>query len=404
MFQRMCRMIREADEGVSLTVAAAENQVPQIKLQLDNSVDISIEPCRRDTFPAMALASAYLRDLKAVGESETVVVCPVDPYVDAGYFQMLKTLSAQAKRGEHNLVLMGIEPTYPSVKYGYVIPKTKDAVSEVSVFKEKPDAATAERYIEQGALWNSGVFAFKLGYILRAAENLLGTSRYRELFESYAGLPKISFDYAVVEKESRIQVVRFMGMWKDLGTWNTLTEAMSETVSGNAVTPGCENTHVVNELQIPLIALGTKNLAIAATPDGILVTDKASSDKLKDYVVAQRPMYEKRVWGKYKVLDCHLHSDNQNSLTKHLIISPGRHISYQMHRQRAEIWTCIEGTGKLILDGEIRGFQRGDTVHIQPGMKHAIKADSELHIIEVQIGTELTEEDIERLDWNWENV
>jgi mannose-1-phosphate guanylyltransferase len=395
-------MICEVDEDAQITIATSENQVSSIKAQLGDKVGISIEPCRRDTFPAIALATAYLHDVKGVSEKETVVVCPVDPYVEAPYFQMLQKLSEQADKGEANLVLMGIEPTYPSEKYGYILPQSSDALSLVDTFKEKPDVPTAEKYIKQGALWNAGVFAYKLKYVLDIAKNVFGSCSYQELFNNYANLTKISFDYAVVEKESKIQVMRFAGEWKDLGTWNTLTEAMSDEVAGNAVAAECENTHVINELQIPLIALGVKNLAIAATPDGILVTEKSKSDKLKEYVTDQRPMYEKRVWGEYQVLDYRIQADGKNSLTKHLIISPGKHISYQKHAHRAEIWTFIDGDGSLILDGVITKVGRGDMAYIKPGMKHAIKANTELHIIEVQVGDELTEEDIERLDWDWE--
>ena len=402
MVQRMYRMIKEVDSDANITIATSENQVASIKSQLADRVCISIEPCRRDTFPAIALASAYLRDCKKISENEVAVVCPVDPYVEAPYFTMLKMLSSQAEKGESNFVLMGIEPTYPSEKYGYILPKSTEELAFVDTFKEKPDAKTAEHYITQGALWNAGVFAFKLKYVLDIAKGIFGTSSYQKLFDNYDNLTKISFDYAVVEKESRIQVMRFAGEWKDLGTWNTLTEAMSDEVAGNAVTAECENTHVINELQIPLIALGTKNLAIAATPDGILVTDKTSSDKLKEYVIDQRPMYEKRGWGEYQVLDYRIKNDGQNFLTKHLIIAPGQHISYQRHSHRAEIWTFVDGDGTMILDGEITKVTRGDMAYIKVGMSHAIKADTELHIIEVQVGGELTEEDIERLDWDWE--
>lgn len=404
MVQRMYRMIHEVDKDAQITIATSENQVTSINAQLGDKVGISIEPCRRDTFPAIALATAYLHEVKGVPTDEAVVVCPVDPYVEAPYFQTLEKLSAQANKGEANLVLMGIEPTYPSEKYGYILPQTADTLSTVDTFKEKPDVATAEKYIIQGALWNAGVFAFKLRYVLDIAQKIFGTASYQKLFNNYTDLSKISFDYAVVEKESKIQVMRFAGEWKDLGTWNTLTEAMSDEVAGNAVAAECENTHVINELQIPLVALGVKNLAIAATPDGILVTEKGKSDKLKEYVSEQRPMYEKRVWGEYQVLDYRIQADGKNSLTKHLIIKPGQHISYQRHAHRSEIWTFVDGDGKLILDGEITKVSRGDMAYIKPGMKHAIKAKTELHIIEVQVGDELTEEDIERLDWDWEEM
>lgn len=284
MVQRMYRMIREVDIDASVTIATSDNQAASVKAQLGESVGISIEPCRRDTFPAIALATAYLRDCRKVSEDETVVVCPVDSYVEKPYFKMLEKLSEQASKGEANLVLMGIEPTYPSEKYGYILPQTSDFLASVDTFKEKPDAETAEKYIKQGALWNAGVFAYRLKYVLDIAEKVFGTNSYHELINDYRNLKKISFDYAVVEKEPEIQVMRFSGEWKDLGTWNTFTEAMSDEAAGNAIAADCENTHIINELQIPLIALGTKDLAIVATPDGILITDKASSDKLKEYI------------------------------------------------------------------------------------------------------------------------
>ena len=162
MAQRMYRMIREVDPEVTVTIATSENQIPQIRAQLGDSVGISVEPTRRDTFPAIALAAAYLAS-QGVGRDEPVVVCPVDPYVETGYYQCLKELSDEAGRpGAANLTLMGIEPTYPSEKYGYIIPTSKEHLAPVSEFKEKPDEATAKKYIASGALWNGGVFAFKL--------------------------------------------------------------------------------------------------------------------------------------------------------------------------------------------------------------------------------------------------
>jgi len=370
---------------------------------LGEQVGISVEPTRRDTFPAIALAAAYLKK-QGVKDDEPVVVCPVDPYVEADYFECLKELSDAAGRdGGANLTLMGIEPTYPSEKYGYIIPTSKNHISPVSEFKEKPEEETAKKYIEAGALWNGGVFAFKLSYVLGIARDLFCTDSYDELFQKYETLQKISFDYAVVEKERSINVIRFSGSWKDLGTWNTLTEAMDEPVTGNATASDCQNTHVINELQIPVIALGVKDCIVAATPDGILVSDKEKSPELKAFVADNRPMYERRGWGEYKVLDYKVHQDQNNSLVKELILTPGEHISYQRHQHRTEVWTFTEGTGELILDDEVNQVRRGDVAVIKAGVKHAIKAvDGELHIIEVQIGDELTEDDIERLDWDWE--
>ena len=300
MVQRVYHQIRAVDKEATITIATAKTQVSAISNQRGENVGSSAEPCRRDTFPAIALATAYLVDIQGVSQEESVVVCPVDPYVDKEYFQALKKLGELAQQGEANLVLMGIEPTYPSEKYGYIIPSGKDVVSTVSTFKEKPDAATAAEYIAQGALWNGGVFAYKLKYVLEKAHQLIDFVDYQDLFEKYHTLEKISFDYAVVEKEEHIQVMRFSGNWKDLGTWNTLTEAMEDASIGNAImNETCENVHVINELDMPILCMGLKDMVVSASPEGILVSDKEQSSYIKPFVdkLKQEIMFAEKSWG-----------------------------------------------------------------------------------------------------------
>lgn len=199
MVQRVYRQIRSVNKDASVTIAASRAQVSSIRNQLGGSVGISVEPCRRDTFPAIVLVSAYLRDVQGVDSNEPVVVCPIDPFVEEDYFQMLKRLSDQAEKGEANLVLMGIAPTYPSEKYGYIIPEDAKEISRVLEFKEKPVKTAAEEYIRNGALWNGGVFAYRLGYVLEQAQKRIDFTDYHELFSKYETLEKISFDYAVAE-------------------------------------------------------------------------------------------------------------------------------------------------------------------------------------------------------------
>jgi mannose-1-phosphate guanylyltransferase len=155
MLQRVYRQIKKVDTDATVTIATSKTQVSAIHNQLGEGVGISVEPCRRDTFPAIALATAYLVDVQGINPNESVVVCPVDPYVEDDYFEALKALGEQADKGEANLVLMGIEPTYPSEKYGYIIPEGKENVSNVSTFKEKPTQEVAAEYIKQGALWTA---------------------------------------------------------------------------------------------------------------------------------------------------------------------------------------------------------------------------------------------------------
>lgn len=398
MVQRMFRMIKKVSPDSKVIIATSETQVGAIKSQLRGEIDISIEPCRRDTFPAIVLSTAYLHDVVGIKDDENVVVCPVDPYVDEGYFHTLKKMFDIA--GEKNLTLMGIKPTYPSEKYGYIISKPNEVL-----FKEKPDLRTAEEYIKQGALWNGGVFAFKISYLLNKAKAILGTSEYKTLFDTYSSLKKISFDYAVAEHEKSIKVVDYSGEWKDLGTWNTFTEAMAEATSDNAILgEGCENVHVVNELSMPVVVLGLKNVVVAASPDGILVADKHASSFLKQYVPNNRPMFEKRAWGEYRVLDYKNANNGEKSLTKELVILPGESISYQKHHHRDEVWTVVSGTGLLVIDGNVSTVKRGGVFCVKKGQMHSIKSLEELHIIEVQMGDELSEDDIEKFPWDWNAV
>lgn len=285
MVQRVYRQIKKTDSDATVTIATSKTQVSAIRNQLGENVKISVEPCRRDTFPAIALATAYLVHVMHVDPSESIVVCPVDPYVEDDYFEALKGLTEQADKCEANIVLMGIEPTYPSEKYGYIIPEDTNDIATVKTFKEKPTKEIAEQYIAQGALWNGGVFAYKLGYMMEKAHELIDFTDYQDLFDKYGSLKKISFDYAVVEHEPKIQVVRFAGMWKDLGTWNTLTEAMDEAVIGcGVIDDTCKGVQIVNELDIPILAMGLRNVVISASPDGILVSDKEASSGIKPIV------------------------------------------------------------------------------------------------------------------------
>lgn len=396
MAQRMCRQILKSDPKADITIATSKSQISAIHNQLGDDVSVCAEPCRRDTFPAIALSTAYLHDVKGISENETVVVCPVDPYVESDYFDALKILEEQAAKGEANLILMGIEPTYPSEKYGYIIPRGKEKVSSVESFKEKPDAAAARKYIERGALWNGGVFAYRIGYVLSKAHELIDFNSYYDLYDKYTTLNKISFDYAVVENEPYIQVMRFSGQWKDLGTWNTLTEAMEDSCIGTAIlNEKCENVHVVNELDMPILCMGLKDIVVSASPEGILVSDKEQSSYIKPYVdgIDRQVMFAEKSWGDYKVIDV-----GADSLTVKIILNPGQSMSYHSHARRDEVWTVIRGEGRVVKDGAVRLVRAGDVVNMPAGCKHTIEAITELNVIEVQIGKDIDVRDKVKYD------
>lgn len=391
MLQRMYRQIREVDAEAGITIAASKPQVSAINNQLGQNVSISLEPCRRDTFPAIVLAAMFLHEAEGAGRDEAVVVCPVDPYVDTDYFRNLKELERLALSGGTNLALMGIEPTYPSEKYGYIIPETKERISRVLSFKEKPGLETAKKYLEKGALWNGGVFAFRLGYIIDKAHEMLDFTDYADLYNRYANLEKISFDYAVSERERHISVLRFSGEWKDLGTWNTLTETMEEPHVGNVImNDGCDNLHVVNELAVPILCMGLKDIVVSASPEGILVSDKKQSSYIKPYVdeIDQQIMFAEKSWGSFRVLEV-----EAESLTLKVTLNPGHRMNYHSHDKRDEVWTVISGTGRTIIDGVMMHVEPGNVIKMKAGTKHTVIADTELKLIEVQLGREISVHD-----------
>ncbi len=396
MLQRVYRQIKTVDADAVVTIATSKTQVSAIHNQLGQDVGISVEPCRRDTFPAIALATAYLVDVMGVDPEEAVVVCPVDPYVETDYFQALKGLAEQADKGEANLVLMGIEPTYPSEKYGYIIPESEAQTAGVKTFKEKPTAAVAEEYIAQGALWNGGVFAYKLRYVLNKAHELIDFTDYEDLFAKYETLTKISFDYAVVEKEDKIQVMRFAGQWKDLGTWNTLTEAMGENVVGKGIlNEKCSGVHIINEMDVPVLAMGLHDVVISASPEGILVSDKEQSSYIKPYVdeIDQQIMFAEKSWGSFKVLDV-----EKESMTIKVTLNAGHSMNYHSHKNRDEVWVVISGQGKTIVDGMEQSVKPGDVVTMSAGCRHTVIADTELKLMEVQLGKEISVQDKQKFE------
>ena len=401
MVQRVYRQITQTGIQANIVVATSATQVESIRGQLPDDVDVVVEPERRNTFPAIVLAASYLESRKQMDPEETVIVLPVDPYVEVAYFETFQQMDARVQQGGADLVLMGIKPSYPSEKYGYIIPGEGGSVAG---FKEKPSEASAKMLIEQGALWNAGVFAFKLKYLMKIADNYVDSRDFDDVVAHYESLKKDSFDYEVVEKADALAVIPYNGEWKDIGTWNTLTEEMQEESIGDVVMgEACINTHVINELSIPVVALGTQNLVIAAGQDGILVSDKHKSSYIKPYVenIDNRPMYEERRWGEYKVYDYSQYADGTKSLTKHVTINAGCTQDYHVHRYKDEVITVANGEGELVVDGCLMKLSRGDSISIRRGQKHAIRAFQDLQLISVQISEDNTENDTEVFGWSW---
>lgn len=411
MVQRVWRQISQAGLSKSTIIATGKSQVDILKNQLDQDIPMVIEPERRDTFPAIALSASFLYSVRGINLDEIITVLPVDPFVDIDFFVHLKKLEKVLHTTSAQLALVGVKPTYPSSKYGYIIPEG-EAIGDpsyimVNHFVEKPDEKYAEHLIEKKALWNCGVFSFKLQFLISLLQKLSLPIQYEELKNQYHRIPKNSFDFEVVEKTSEIVALSYEGSWKDLGTWNTLTDEMSTNQIGKGVLCNdSENTHLVNELDIPVAVLGISDAIIAVSPDGILVADKNASPQIKSLIstINQRPMYEERRWGWYKVLDYMKYDNGQEVLTRRIGIKSGQNISYHRHLKRSEIWNVMNGEGFLIINEQIRTVVPGSLIEIPIGTSHAIKANTDLEIIEIQKGSELEEEDVHRMFLDWDDI
>lgn len=382
MIQRVYNQIKKVDNNAIITIATNNTQVPAIYNQLSENIDLSIEPCRKDTFPAIVLATTYLMDVMNINVDEDVIVCPIDSYVGDDFYEKLIELVKLLNDGETNLALMGIEPTYPSEKYGYIIPNCNDSVAKVDYFVEKPKVADAKKYISQGALWNGGIFAYKLNYVVQRAHELLEFTDYYDLFDKYETLKKISFDYAVAEHEKNIKVLRFKGQWKDVGTWNTLTEVMEEKVVGNGIlNRECENVNILNELDIPILAMGLQDIVIAASYDGILVSDKENSSYIKKFLdnFEQEIRFAEESWGSYKIV----YMERGCRITN-VYLDIDCTMSYRGSNENDEIWVVIKGMGQVKKNGKCRIVKAGDVIKINVGLCYTVTATTELKFTSIQ--------------------
>ena len=406
MIQRVWDQLQEAGIASSTVITAGGEQTELIKSQVKDA-EIATEPARRDTFAAVLLSCAYLYSKKGASKEDYAVIMPVDPYTEGAYFETVKQLENVMKVSGAEVGLMGVVPSYPATKYGYMLPgEQKDGYFTVKGFAEKPDEDKAKELMDQGALWNCGVFCVQIGEILKRAKAYGVPEDYDALYEAYEKLPKISFDYEVLEKAERLAGVRFQGFWKDLGTWDALSEQMSTDVIGNAVLDeSCENTQVINELAAPVVVMGARDLVVVAAQDGILVADKSQTARVKELTAgfSARPMFEERRWGTLETLD-DTETPGISTLTRKIRIYDGMTSSYHYHKNRDEIWTVLNGSGELILEGSKIFLTQGKAVCIRKNQRHAVKAIKDFEYIEIHVGTSVGNEDINRITFEWDEI
>lgn len=367
MLQRTYRQIQTEFPDEKIVIATNNAQESQIRAQLGNTVSISCEPQRHDTFAAIVLATAFSYRQKRGNEDDVVVVLPVDGYVEQTYFSAIRSMAELAARKVANIVLMGVKPTSPSCHFGYILPASFHAgYTLVERFVEKPTEKVAQELFAKGARWNSGVFAFTVGFLKSIIEEQGQEFSFSYLYDSYAMLPTISFDYAVVEKESLVAMVPYDGFWKDLGTWDSLSSVLGKQGFGQYVKdPDVQSTTIVNNLNIPIVALGTKNLVIAASSKGILVADKQTNSPLK-------PLVET------------LSKDKSTIETRVIVVPTGEVTNIPASRAHRTFLVPLAGSGSILLDN-FQPLKLGVLLELSCGRETLLRAEEELHLVEVRV-------------------
>lgn len=406
MIQRVCGQLDKAGLLPFTSIVTHKSQVEITRNHIGDHIPILEEPHKRGTFMAVALAASYLYSKLQAASDETIVVIPADLFAESEFFHLLCHLPEVLAQSGSDLALIGTTPNLPSTQYGYIVPRADEGKDyfDVARFVEKPNEENAVLLIGEKALWNCGVFAFPLSYMLSCLTGKGLPPVYEQLLDGYELLPETSFDHEVVEKTSRCVVVPYDKAWQDLGDWSILPNHMGSHVVGRGhISSDSHDTHLINELTFPIHVIGVQNIIVAASPDGILVANKNKSNEIKKILSdRQTPMYGEKRWGTFRVLD---HSKTETeTVTKKVEMLPGKNTSYHLHQKRTEIWTIIAGSGEFILEGVNQLVQAGDVLQIPPGAKHAIKAITFLKYIEIQIGIELFEDDVKRTAMTWEET
>ncbi|WP_374309624.1 mannose-1-phosphate guanylyltransferase/mannose-6-phosphate isomerase [Methylocella sp.] len=393
--------------------------------EIGREARIILEPVRRDSAPAVAVAAEIAAE---IGPDTVVALLAADHVIKdrPGFVELCKTAAKAAADGF--IVTLGIKPTGPATGYGYIrtgAPVAADgAVLKVEGFVEKPDAATAQRYVEEGYLWNSGNFFFRADTmqaelqkhqpaIADAAANAVARAKKDLNFlvldkESFSAAPKISIDYAVMERTDRAAVAPADIGWSDVGNWGAVWELSDRDASGNStrgdgVVMNASNVHIRSDGFLTAV-VGVDDVIVVTTQDAVLVLNKDHGDKVKQLVDKLKDMGRKealehkrsyRPWGYYQSVD-----NGARYQVKRIVVKPGQRLSLQKHFHRAEHWIVVRGTAEVTRDDEVVFVHENESIYLPIGCTHRMSNPGriDLELIEVQTGSYLGEDDIVRIE------
>jgi mannose-1-phosphate guanylyltransferase/mannose-6-phosphate isomerase len=386
------------------------------------------EPTGRNTAPAIALAAAYLT---AGGADPIMVVLPADHIIkdEVRFRAHLNNSIEAAKRGK--LVTFGIQPTRPDTGFGYIKAHRGDdsEIYEVDRFTEKPDVATAEQFLNEGGyFWNSGMFVWRASVILaeiqkhlpavhQVLQNIIAESKSAGTFQQavekhFAAMPSISIDYGVLEKSNQVSLVPCDIGWNDVGSWQAVHEISTldenrNALQGKVIALDCKNSLIRSEKRL-VAAIGVEDLCVVETADAMLISKMDQSQRVREVVDelqhrgATEHLFHAKVnrpWGSYTVLE----EDVDGFKIKRIEVAPGARLSLQSHRKRSEHWVVVSGTATVTNGDKVFAVQKNESTYIPIGSKHRLEnlGTEPLHIVEIQVGEYLGEDDIQRYEDNY---
>lgn len=407
MIERICRQLDEAGLLQSMCIVTHHSQVEITRNYVGEHIPILAEPYKRGTFTAIAYAVSYLHEKLQADLSETICVIPVDTFADTAFFQLLLRFPDVLLHSKADLALLGTKPTHPSNQFGYIVPvlpKENNEYFFIHQFIEKPNEQTSSQLIEHHAMWNCGVFAFPLRFMLTFLKDNGHPTQVENWLANYEHLANISFDREVVEHTLPAVAMGYNGYWNDLGSWRALSGHFENKVIGSGrISEDSPNTHLINELQYPIEIIGVSDLIVAASSDGILIANKDKSNQIKERLehVRQIPMYLEKRWGSYQILNYWKDETGNEVMIKLVKLIHGKYTSYHQHLERQEIVTIVTGSAEILMEGKLYKLQASDVLQIPAGNKHGIKAVTDLQLMKIVLGADLEKEDVIRVTMEW---
>lgn len=378
---------------------------------------VLIEPERKNTGPAIVYAVKYLTEVESVSLDETILVTPSDQVIEP-QDQFLNLLEGAGQLASQNaLVAFGVVPNKPETGYGYLQVSFDDisGLHKVVRFVEKPSLETAEKYLESGNyLWNSGMFAFNATTFFSEIENHAQelkeavTLPFRQLQARFSELASISIDYALMERTHNIVLVPLPLSWSDLGSWDSVFDALEKDTNQNVKVGNVHDIDTKNSLiyggKRLISTIGLEDVIIVETDDALFLGKKGESQKVKELVEELKKRKSKEIqehstmerpWGQYSVLE-----SGDRFKVKRIIVNPGQKLSLQMHYHRSEHWVVVSGTAKVTIGDEEKLLHENESVYISKSTQHRLENPGKvvLEMIEVQVGEYTGEDDIVRFE------